>query len=71
MSDISIAKTDRTLFTTCSLWYDPAAPQRPGEVGGGAAEELVSQPRPGDGAGCGAEEQRAEDAGRDADRAQK
>lgn len=47
-----------------------AAPQRPGEVGGGAAEELVGEPRPGDGAGRGAEEQGAAAAGRDAHRAQ-
>lgn len=44
--------------------------QRPGEVGGRAAEKLVDQPRPGDGAGRGAEEQRAADAGRHAQRAQ-
>lgn len=51
-------------------WYESGPPQWSGEVCRGASEELVSEPRPGDGAGCGAEEQRAEDAGRDAHRAQ-
>lgn len=53
-------------------WAESAAlsdtslcPQRPGEVCGGAPEELVRESRARDGAGRGAEEQRAEDAGRD------
>lgn len=41
------------------------SPQRSGEVCGGAAEEFVHQPRAGDRARCGAEKQRAEDAGGD------